>query len=49
MQKLLSRIAQQIIFMLSQFVSEFCLFLFSVPLKCILYFLNNMEDARFRK
>lgn len=48
MQKLLARIAQLIIFM-SQFVNEFCLFLFSVPLKCILCFLDNVEDARFRK
>lgn len=49
MQKLLARIAQLIMFMLSQFVSEFCLCLFSVPLKCILYFLDHVEDARFRK
>lgn len=35
MQKRLVRIAQLIIFMLAQFVSEFCLFLFSAPLKAV--------------
>lgn len=35
MQKLLVRVAQLIMFSVAQFVSEFCLFLFPVPLKAV--------------